>query len=549
LEEELLETDYEGSLVSELTTLETEAASTIPKGRCTPVGRRVGKFTCGSAEIAKIRALLGLPAVTVPTLRAAVEAAAGRAVSLAARGANALDRSRRSNKTRRIFCEAFGVTPEFVPPWRASLRGVVRWRDLGELVAIRLRDVAKILDGGCVHYFSWGSAAHCPECIDSPTSYFACSSFRGKYIICLGALFWRAWRSGDKATTGSTLLHEALHIYFGTTVSDGGRSGNANCYERFAVRLQNLFLHPATAANCTAGSCRPATSTPSYEGELEDESLFGSYPASVLRALNSGLESTGVRIAVAKGQRDENALTNLVFFARHPERQGRKLQRSERAFAQLSNEWINIRNRLVRPVLAAAGASPARPAPTGRAWVRELVPLLDRYRGDIPLDFLIGWIDVENGEKFNGKDKSPANERGYFQIHPDESKKMGVPDHTRLSFDRECSIKWGIELVRDKMKQVQQLGFRYGTDLFWAMVKLLHWLPVGVHAILKHMERNGFRTSNWEEFKGYVRRNQKELLILIPGAKPGTLRDPIRGIDNADRTIKRGRLLLAAAGI
>jgi hypothetical protein len=253
LEEEILETVYESSLESDLLLPELEARH-VPPGRCTPLGKRVGNFTCSNAEIAAIRAFLALPTVTAPTLRAAVEAAAGRAVPLATRAADALDRSRRTDRTRRIFCEAFGVSPEFVPPWRAGLRGVVRWRDLGELVAIRLKDVAKILDGGCIHYFCWGSPSHCPECSGPPT-YFACSSFLGRYIICLGQGFWRAWRAGDTATTASTLLHEALHIYFRRTVSDSGRSGNANCYERFAVRLQNLALHPATAANCRAGSC------------------------------------------------------------------------------------------------------------------------------------------------------------------------------------------------------------------------------------------------------------------------------------------------------
>jgi hypothetical protein len=270
LEQELLESDYKSSLESDLADFEAEAESTIPRDRCTPVGVRVGKFNCSAAERSQIRAFLRI-SVSVATLRAALESAAGRAVSLAMRAANALDKSRRNATTRRIFCEAFGVTPEFVPPWRASLRGVVRWRDLGELVAIRLRDVAKILDGGCIHYFCWGSPAHCPECTGSPTAYFACSSFRGRYIICLGGLFWRAWRSGDTVTTSSTLLHEALHIYFGRTVSDRGRSGNANCYERFAVRLQNLFFHPATAANCPAGSCAPDRE---LEQELEEEYPF-----------------------------------------------------------------------------------------------------------------------------------------------------------------------------------------------------------------------------------------------------------------------------------
>jgi hypothetical protein len=60
--------------------------------RCTPVGTRVGNFTCSNAEIGAIQAFLGRQNVTTPALRAAVEAAAGRAVSLATRAADALDR-------------------------------------------------------------------------------------------------------------------------------------------------------------------------------------------------------------------------------------------------------------------------------------------------------------------------------------------------------------------------------------------------------------------------------------------------------------------------
>jgi hypothetical protein len=167
LEDELLEAGYESSLESELADLEAEAASKVPRGRCTPVGTRVGSFTCSNAERSQVETFLGM-SIPVATLRAAVESAAARAVSLATRAADALDRSRRTATTRQVFCEAFGVTPEFVPPWRATLRGVVRWRDLGELVAIRLRDVAKILDGGCIRYFCWGTPARCPESTTPP---------------------------------------------------------------------------------------------------------------------------------------------------------------------------------------------------------------------------------------------------------------------------------------------------------------------------------------------------------------------------------------------
>jgi hypothetical protein len=484
LEEELLETAYGSSFESDLLLPELEAH--VPAGRCTSVGRRVGRFTCTNAELAAIRAFLGRPAITAPTLKAAVEAAAGRAVSLARRAANALDRSRRNNRTRRIFCEAFGVTPEFVPPWRATLTGVVRWRDLGELVAIRLKDVAKILDGGCIHYFCWGSPAHCPECTRVPPTYFACSSFLGRYIICLGQGFWRAWQSGDTVTTASTLLHEALHIYFRRTVSDTGRSGNANCYERFAVRLQNLFLHPATDAACRAGSCPSPGRHPEMAHEYEEE-------------------------------------------------------------LELEEEAAELELLFAPP--AAAGEAPRRHSPHKAAWVRKLIPLLNRYRGEIPLWFLIGWIAFESGG--NIKSRTGLNELGYFQIHPDQSRDLRLYErfgktHEELSTDPDFSIKAGILLVRSLMNRVKQLGYQPGTELFWSLVRWHHWLPRGIKVILAHMRRNGFRASNWEEFRKYVLDHRQEFLRLIP-ARPRTGWDPAAGIRVVDRAFELGRALLAAA--
>jgi outer membrane protein OmpA-like peptidoglycan-associated protein len=255
LEEELWETGYEANLESQW---EWEAA--VPPGRCTPVGTRVGSFSCSDAERSQVESIVQM-SVPVATLKAAVESAAGRAVSLVTKAATALDQANRTAAVQSVFCEAFGVVPEFVPPWRATLRGVVRWKDLGELVAIRLRDAAKILDGGCIRYSCWITTAHCPDCPQSakdPGSRYACSDFHGRYVICLGGLFWKRWQEGDTVTTASTLIHEALHIYFRRRIQEQGRTGNANCYERFVVRLHNLFLHPDTAGNCAAGSCGPA---------------------------------------------------------------------------------------------------------------------------------------------------------------------------------------------------------------------------------------------------------------------------------------------------
>ena len=238
---------------------------------------------------------------------------------------------------------------------------------------------------------------------------------------------------------------------------------------------------------------------------------------------------------------DEQQLTDLIFYARHPERRGRRLMQGEANFARLSREWQQIRDLQVRPSLnrttltkGSSAAVPAKPS-----WVGVVTPLLDRYRGDIPLNFLLGWISVESGGRIT--DVTSLDERGYFQIHPDESRALRL-DHRRLSTDREYSIQAGIKLIRHYGNRVKQLGFAYGTDLFWHLVKLLHWLPKGVRVICAHMREHHFKPATWEEFKQYMVINRLELLRSI-GARAGTGWDPLAGIANVEKLFERGRLL------
>ncbi len=197
--------------------------------------------------------------------------------------------------------------------------------------------------------------------------------------------------------------------------------------------------------------------------------------------------------------------------------------------------------------LIAAGASPSpsvRRLPRRATALRELVPLLNKYLGDIPLDFLLGWVEKESGRQIGSL--TNLCERGYFQNHPEESMTLSL-DHDRLSTDPEYSVKGGIELVKRYKKRVEKLsesfGFAKEGDLFWGIVKLLHWLPKGVNVILKDIRQHGFKATTWSEFKQYVERRQEELRRLI-GAKPGSGWDPITGIRNADFVLKKGKELV-----
>jgi hypothetical protein len=207
----------------------------------------VRRFNCTAADLTAIGAVVGR-AVTAAELQKAVEDAAALASAWITNTRRALETSPRSENTRRLFFESFAAYPEKVPSWRKATDS---WADLGALVALRMRRAQEILDGGQIRFACWHSATNCPECAGtSPHNIFACSSFKGDYRICFGAPFWRAFRDGDTATMASTVMHEALHIYFGRTVSDAGSTGNANCYERFVLRVNGARIHGATIQSC-----------------------------------------------------------------------------------------------------------------------------------------------------------------------------------------------------------------------------------------------------------------------------------------------------------
>ncbi len=62
-------------------------------------------------------------------------------------------------------------------------------------------------------------------------------------------------------------------------------------------------------------------------------------------------ERLEIRYHISKGNLNENNLTDIVFFNRHPELGHKKLSKSIPEYEKLSKEWLEIRNNLVRPLL------------------------------------------------------------------------------------------------------------------------------------------------------------------------------------------------------
>jgi hypothetical protein len=210
-------------------------------------------LSCTDAERARVAAVVGRP-VSAAQLRGAVNTAATQAAREGRGAALALRARPRSAHTTQVFRSVFNVPPTFVPRWRPAN---AKWRDLGDLVALRLERAADILVGGHVRLFCWGSAVHCPECTGPPTQYRACSSYLGRYHICLGQPWWHWWRHGRRGFMASTLLHEALHIYFRLqhhTAAVGRPSvNNVHCYDTFVALFHRREPKPDDRERCRRG--------------------------------------------------------------------------------------------------------------------------------------------------------------------------------------------------------------------------------------------------------------------------------------------------------
>ena len=141
---------------------------------------------------------------------------------------------------------------------------------------------------------------------------------------------------------------------------DFGLQGEARRSRRLPARPRPQPRRPSPKPpRRGGGAVAIAYAAPPQPPEL---SAFPDFPESVLKALRSGLEGTAIRLAVTFGFRDENRLANVVFYTRHPERGGRPLQKGEPGFQTLSQEWLDIRDRLVRPILAGNPATPSAPS-------------------------------------------------------------------------------------------------------------------------------------------------------------------------------------------
>jgi hypothetical protein len=216
----------------------------------------------------------------------------------------------------------------------------------------------------------------------------------------------------------------------------------------------------------------------------------------------------------------------------------------------------------------AATATPP-PAPTKvPTWAGSVTPYLESHSSNIPLSFLLGWIATES----EGNLHAPAtklNERGYFQIHPEEwcylqertqrahclqsvsakGAKTAFTDPVlervfeKLSTDQEYSLQTGIRYIEMNERNIRGLNLHCdqttNPDLFWHLVKLNHSTNYkAVEVLIQDMKKNSVAPDSWQAISDYVhvKANRERLTSE-------THHDLVAGIENVDKVFKSGATL------
>lgn len=163
---------------------------------------------------------------------------------------------------------------------------------------------------------------------------------------------------------------------------------------------------------------------------------------------------------------------------------------------------------------------PPMPGSTGYRRIDAILGALQKaaQSSGIPLGLLVGWIAKESGGRLDEAPKALKgerdSERGYFQLTPSESDRLGL-DHARLSTDPQYSIDAGIRLIGEYMKAVDSLGVaQKGTPYYWDLVKLGHTMGSGaMHTIVAAAQAAG-QASSWNALEQFAFDHEAQLKTM-----------------------------------
>ena len=167
-------------------------------------------------------------------------------------------------------------------------------------------------------------------------------------------------------------------------------------------------------------------------------------------------------------------------------------------------------------VIEGARAEPIiiMPSPTSTGY-KLVNAILDKLRSaaqssGIPLGVMVGWVAKESGGKLTST--TSLDERGYFQLMPDESKSLGL-DHQRLSMDPDYSIAAGVKLIQKYADKASGIAIApKGSSYFWRLVKLIHTMGASAVAKIIAGAKDAGAASSWDALERHALANEARYL-------------------------------------
>jgi hypothetical protein len=159
------------------------------------------------------------------------------------------------------------------------------------------------------------------------------------------------------------------------------------------------------------------------------------------------------------------------------------------------------------------------------SWV-EIRRVLDAERGNIDLDFLLGWIDQESGGLTSTQHPGHRlDEVSLFQISLDERRDLQIDTprmRERLLHDVRTAVLQGLRLVHLERDRLLRAGLNEQSPALWEFVRLMH--EVGESATLQWIARlqseleagNGVDPANasWEQVKEHARMHHEHFFPI-----------------------------------
>jgi hypothetical protein len=155
----------------------------------------------------------------------------------------------------------------------------------------------------------------------------------------------------------------------------------------------------------------------------------------------------------------------------------------------------------------------------------------------VPYGVALGWIQVESGGRLG--ETTSLDERGYFQLMPDESKEIGV-DHQRLSTDSDYSLEAGFKLIAYYAKVVRSrtrscnVNVMDGSEFFWRLVKLGHSMGGGSLSMILRDAATANAATDWNAFSSFLRAHDGDYLHRLKHS-------PVKWLGLIDRMFAIGR--------